>query len=443
LAHLPLVARWVGGTVWVERVGTQGVGLGPTYLSGDSGRVVVASMTGGKVTLDRLKAAGTYEGQLKSGDITTAVTLKVRDLWVWPLLLLVAGVLAAGWMERRLTRERPAQHLEYILETLKARALDAQEKAGAGLRDLASGRFGHDVLFLASGGDGTEDGYLAKRSKALLDAFVDAKADFERERFGPASDAVKDLDVKVGHFAAHLDNTVTAARIALHLTEDKDEDVREAFLTRLDPVLVQTLIQETEVLDARKAEVADVLKKVREVKSLDDYIASLVALADDGEQRKWVSDLRNVVIGGADVAPNADLKTWRTEAEKLRARLGGAVAPAGALKSLAVVFPPATDGYPEATADRSTSPGDEVRASRAPVVPRQDAVRHRLRTGDTRFVQASGVVVVLSGMAALYLNDDTFGTTLDYAAILLWAGATQQGINLVRRLLPGAMKALS
>lgn len=45
-------------------------------------------------------------------------------------------------------------------------------------------------------------------------------------------------------------------------------------------------------------------------------------------------------------------------------------------------------------------------------------------------------------MTALYLNDDTFGSTLDYAAILLWGGAAQQGLNLVRRLLPGALKTL-
>ena len=297
---------------------------GSTYISGDSGRVVLVSIEEGKVNVGPLKAAGTYEGKTKLREADTAIVMKVRDFWLWPLLPLVVGVWAAVRMENYFTRSRPSRHLAYVLGTLQTRTLDAQVGAKERLDRFASpGTFAADVLFVPGAQETTgasARGYLPTRARQLLEGFNGSLADFERERFGPASDAVKDLDMKVSEFTEHLATTVELARVATDLGQDPDGDIRKAFLTRVSAVLSKNEIQDRTTLDRRVAEMKALLTRLTDVRDLARQIRNLRDLAEGHgleEQVEQAEALYDDVFAGVDLSPGGELKVFRDGVEKL------------------------------------------------------------------------------------------------------------------------------
>jgi hypothetical protein len=66
----------------------------------------------------------------------------------------------------------------------------------------------------------------------------------------------------------------------------------------------------------------------------------------------------------------------------------------------------------------------------------------RLKGLDYWFFFGSGLLVIASGMSALYVPNATFGSFGDYLGVFVWGSTVQAGINFVRRLIPGASKSL-
>ncbi|HVE45671.1 MAG TPA: hypothetical protein VNA57_02830 [Acidimicrobiales bacterium] len=60
-----------------------------------------------------------------------------------------------------------------------------------------------------------------------------------------------------------------------------------------------------------------------------------------------------------------------------------------------------------------------------------------LASEDRRFALASGLFVVATGMSLLYVPNPTFGGPGDYLTVVLWGAGVGEGIQLVRRILPG------
>lgn len=67
----------------------------------------------------------------------------------------------------------------------------------------------------------------------------------------------------------------------------------------------------------------------------------------------------------------------------------------------------------------------------------------RLRRSDRLFNIGSFVIIVVSGIALVYLTSQTFGSWKDYATIFLWGLGLDVGIKLVRQFTPGFVGRLA
>ena len=59
-----------------------------------------------------------------------------------------------------------------------------------------------------------------------------------------------------------------------------------------------------------------------------------------------------------------------------------------------------------------------------------------LRCLNFTFYVVSGFIVVLTGLAALYIGNSSFGSLSDYASVFLWGTVVDEGFKLARRLGP-------
>ena len=66
----------------------------------------------------------------------------------------------------------------------------------------------------------------------------------------------------------------------------------------------------------------------------------------------------------------------------------------------------------------------------------------RLKRLDWTFTLISGFVVVLTGLSVLYLGKASFGSASDYASVLLWGTAVDEGLKVARRLVPSQVLRL-
>lgn len=121
-------------TVWLRKAGIGGDA--ETLAANDSGEHVRVKLrdgpspvsgvpTGvrtGSLTLDELPGAGNYKGTMPLGDTDSfAVSVRVQDLLLWPLLAVLLGALAGGFGAQRYALRRRR-------DLLKAKLVDALER---------------------------------------------------------------------------------------------------------------------------------------------------------------------------------------------------------------------------------------------------------------------------------------------------------------------------
>ncbi|MDQ3690291.1 MAG: hypothetical protein M3406_09720, partial [Chloroflexota bacterium] len=99
----------------------------PLAGAGTIGRLSVAD---GRLSVSGIDAAGEYLGKVTVGEgdteETTAVTVSVADIIVYPLIVLLIGLRAASLIDDFLTRRRPRAKLEIDLTTEQERTQRAQ-----------------------------------------------------------------------------------------------------------------------------------------------------------------------------------------------------------------------------------------------------------------------------------------------------------------------------
>jgi len=408
------------------------------FVTSDTGGLVAATIVDGKLTIEPSDRSGEYTGKLTSGDKTIDVKAKAKDVVWWPLACLLSGLGVAYLLERYLARRRPANHLKLILNNLKDQTERFQSDAAGRTERLATGleQFKIDRMYEAP-----EGGYLGTTARDIERRYGQALAEFEREANGPNGTAVKDLDAKVQDFFQHLRNIVDL--VAYYRTEGptSQRNVDEQVHGVLNGELIDTAAKLTE----RKTRVTDTMSRLRDAHALVDRCKRLAEYAlqeDRRDEADRAQELAEDIWAGIDLSDpkwrDPFVEEWETIRKSIEAPRKRSKARAAQGELPEEQFGARHWGYPVAGPIRTTAPGDDM-----PLPDVTAEVRRKINRADGRFAVMSGVIVVITGLTALYFSDDTFGTGGDYAAMLTWGATVQQGVNLLRRVWASRITQLS
>jgi hypothetical protein len=468
---------------------------------GDTAEVV---RTGATFTVTGAGGIGEYRGAV---DLMPGVpggeadgVLRVRDLPVWPLLVLVLGLLVVHVLDRYQQRGRPRQLLDLRLARLRDRAHAAQRDVDQAYRIVAApGEPGLLLDRLVADAGVRFQQQLTDADRAAWEA-----GGAEYRRVADPVEAFETLAETVRALTA--ERAATAGDAAAERALDRSP-VGRALRGRALPSLVDLTDATAQVIAARtylrdfrrlhrvatEMRAGDLLAKLR---TGPESLAALEAEIED-RYRQWQPGPEGIP-DHAVPPPGRSGYPQAAPGEAVRSRRWGVLAGTTAvlllLPCLLLVVllrddgnPPAGTGPPPTAsgpAPSRTSALPELPASPAPrpaparaagpaaptttelVVfgavlplllagaaiagarlarqwwrprrtgPDTDALDRRVRQADRRFALAGGALVVLSGMSVLYFGNPAFGTAGDYLAIALWGTAFGEGLTLARRLWP-------
>ncbi|MBG0564413.1 hypothetical protein [Actinoplanes aureus] len=426
--------------------------------------------------------------------------LRVRDLPVWPLLVLILGLLVVQLLDRYQHRERPRQMLDLRLARLRDRALDVQRDLNDTYRIAAGPR--EPNLLLDT---------LAAEARSRYD---DELTDAERARWDVEGAEYRKVAALVESFETLAESirALSSERLATAADEQAERALDASPVGRA--LRGRRLLSAVDLADAltEVAEARDYLRDFRRLYrqatelAAQDLLAKLRAgperLAALEEQvqeryRAWSPGVR-VEMPRREPQPQPGYPfpppaSWEPSRSRARRRWPVLVAGAAGLvlvSCLAVFFlaltrdqdfgaaPAPTQAAPSATALPELPVAPEPKPPPAldlgpaepstwqlglyggivPLLltgaaigvaelarrrwkPRRTALdstllNRRVRRADRRFALAGGTLVVLSGMSVLYFANPTFGTPGDYLAVALWGTAFGEGLTLARRLWP-------
>ncbi len=193
---------------------------------------------------------------------------------------------------------------------------------------------------------------------------------------------------------------------------------------------------------------------------LSSLYARFVRLEEDARERDKDQQAEKVA------AKRLELLRTATDSEDAKALAGDA------RKLGEPIYGPADDGSPDAPGDPgaggvgiadadaaryprfvlgpgglATSPGDDVLPAPLVTVPRQVGpggwLERNFSLADAAFFLLTLILVLLSGLVALYYTTDTWGSTGDEIGALVWGSTATAGITLARRLVPGTFKNIT
>ncbi|WP_394837163.1 hypothetical protein LVJ94_09675 [Pendulispora rubella] len=204
-----------GGGI-VGFVGSPHGGIGTVIRSGDD------------YSIRDITAAGTYTGTIHARpDVSTKVTLNVRDAPAWPLIVLVCGLLLVGTLDRFNKRDRPRQQLRVRLAAIQQRARQEQAAARDDLGRIP-GVLRPAGVTRMSDETGAGPLLLDLQTVAALKAYDEALDDTERARWQPGGKGLEGLDDRVRSLGALHRQARRLAEDRIELLAKASGDVRRA-----------------------------------------------------------------------------------------------------------------------------------------------------------------------------------------------------------------------
>jgi hypothetical protein len=406
-------------------------------VSGEDGSVAMVQQDGLNVSVHGLAYAGEYKGKvdLKPGEDKGDFSLivKVRDVFIYALLVLIAGSAVVGWLDHIVKVVRKRDHLKLRLSKLRDKANSTQEQAKKDLSVAWKETLGQEVMSIYSKDDdqtNQPESLLGVEIKNIIDNFNDARSDTEREKWGAEGVEIAKLDlyfVSLRHLnelsqvmfnqeidlkkrsipdfeklpvimkaqSAYHPRLITVTQNMQKVTDDLNSSA--AFLEKFSNLYKLAL-----TLEVKFANSVDDLKQVVDIKkslllptleSIDHLSAKEDQLKELDKKTVRTQDGNNIVANGPSdevLKPSMDLTSMLDRQTRL------------------------LDGLPKDT----------------------ETVRNQLKSVDRRFALVAGAIALLSGFVATYLADPTYGTTADYITTFIWSTTATALVQIGRHFLP-------
>ncbi len=444
--------------------------LSPTAESASVGHLLAT------LRLGDLAAPGKYTGtiQLEPADpekgSSLSITALIRDDWRWPLRILAMGLAVSNVLSMWAGHSIPSKRLQISLNRLKEEAIGLQEagKEAADTEkqkekeqhpdsplsfDLGAYRI-YDKGKKQTGEPSAESGLLASAAERVLEAFGEARTPEEQTKWGLSGDEFR----RVRDYVAQLAGLHAVARETFRHCSRLKEQIDHHDGDEVDFYSLPVALKARRALEPRlvpkASDLEDLQRDLKEASSFVDefrdlYLWLLELRKKAGGNQQYVEEaekLRRQLI--TTQIENADwVRQIRADAERLARDIAVLGLPIKGFKGLA-----RTTLYGQLTGaiiSRASERGLRLGGLRDPgelfyLLGSVESVSERVREGrfallllNGLFVVVSGVVVLLTGLTALYMTNDTFGSLGDYAGMFLWGTVVDEGFKLARRFGPG------
>jgi hypothetical protein len=300
--------------------------------------------------------------------------------------------------------------------------------------------------------------YFTRAGSQLSKGLNEARTDPERELFGPDGDKFKALlagETVYAELVGELREAVYVVdRVFAELKDTNGIPMRDRFDYELRGWIVGDELQLAARRDSAKAlrvaaeHFAELHRRIHQAIRLNNARTSPdPALATKLASRH--AELVHTFHGDDD-----QMLWWNTEMPALESAVyvppaPTTVAPAAApeVPGTAIAPPPADEPLANACC-RKFDHEDGTAPVENPVgIPPWEATRRALRgraftTAEALVGAASLLTILASGMGAIYLTNDTFGSTANVVSAFLWGSTATTAVALLRRLLPGGLTTL-
>lgn len=390
------------------------------------------SVTDGLLKISGIDHAGEYSSTVTvgAGDTkeTTAVTLKVADFVIYPLLVLFAGLLISAAVDDFLTRRRPRARLEIELTNGQERTLKVQADMLTWLSRLATDAWvSPDLRPIRLIEADNAKSLLAHEAATAFEEFGKAQSVDERDKrwsvpYGTELLRIQgyERDLLVYYDLARTMSSKLAT-LRLHLPRTT---APMPVLSGLADAWAGTVIETPREFTERKAAIDTSITQLNSFIHLEAETRRLAEKANrlGGDFVTRLADLRELLLGeGADATAllqiDKDLRTLEQEMVKAD---NSALTGEGTAASLTEQID--LGRFQDRLAVSALSPASA------------ETLRDRLKADEKRFNRLIGMFVVLSWVATVYLTNATFGSLADYLSALLWGVTLTELLKLASRL---------
>jgi hypothetical protein len=418
-------------------------------VAGNGGIGWVAKAEAG-MTVEGLRQAGEYTGKIDlrpgaSGG-QSKLTVRIRDVIIWPLILLGLGLGASLIVDRYLTKSRPMMRLKVGIRELEEKALQKQDEEAKVRGSKYAGEPFRSAIYRIYKQGSEEEGLLAKAASNLLDKFEQAESDEERKKWGPGGDELE----RLSEYLDKLEKMYTTSRtiaddyLAMHAAVGENFKVLPVAVATSDTLSHDVIPDETKFAELQDelssasgfmsafailhVRIQDLLEKHPGNAQLEAKRRELLSPATRNADR--VTSLAKEVEQVASTLGTAKVRVFGAEEYiNLRSnRFQGLLERGDLDESLLSVLNIA------ATPDHFSP----VRSQRPAT---SDDLKKKLTADDRGFQIFTIIVALLTGLWSLYFPNATFGSSVvDYLGIFLWGIGIDQTLKLVRRLGPGLVQ---
>lgn len=459
LSELPLQAtkRWPftwgqGASISVPLEGpaqAQPVGA----VVGPAGDIATIRWQDDRLTVGDLDHAGRYSGNLQlSPEEEIAVTVAVRDGFVWAIAVLLVGLGVAQVLHWYTTKYRPRGELEARLDELQQKAQQVQQEARSSLPSA----WPWDGSVVRIIDESQKEGLLFTAVADVRRHFNGALSEAERAEWNVHGKQVE----RLSGYVSELEELNDAGRQiftvcqALKQTIRRFEDlpVARAALAAIEPQMLESAKE----MALKQGAVREAATFLEEFRKLHLYIYVLERRATDGDHARRAQALRRRMESAAINAPDflqylkadaqrldMDISAASDEPsesgeggrsailEELRVRTYGATVTERSRATVLSLDSLAGTLLQGAQRLATVTPLDELNAAQ---------IRQRLRFLDWGYRILSGLIAVTTGFYLLYLGKETFGSVPEYVGLLLWSTTVDEGLRVARQLLPPVLR---
>ncbi len=430
----------------------QRVGL----ISSSTGVIGQIVLEGDHLSVADLDRAGSYTGniQLPGPDQTAIpVEINVRDLWIWPLAVLLVGLCIANLLANYAQVSRPRKRLELKVIQIREATQRTQDGQKEHQRDTTPWPFGQagEVIALTDG----QKGLVDQAGKKLLAGFDVAQSPEERKKWGPDGPEVSKVAnyvdglkaiYKILNEMATVYQT-TAAFVDQHYSKVTFQDLPVAQKVRQagNPRLITTS-KGLEKTQTELNESHSFLKAFAATLAELDRLRVQAASTGKTSLVQEVEALQGRLLG-AGVTDITHVQMINEEAQRLAQQIGSAPIPShmNALARTMPLLQSLTPGGPQRYILSKEFRLDLTTLLSGPQVwpettvealsdKSSQQVQDELKRMERHFRLISGAIVLAAGMTALYLPNATFGSWNDYSGALLWGVTVDGAVKLARQI---------
>ena len=283
------------------------------------------------------------------------------------------------------------------------------------------------------------------RGAQIIESLKNAASDTERDRWGPDGDEIKELEDETDTYAQLLETLSTLAVVwRAFETHVKPEDRTRLARSPLGELVNGVLSDRVLRAGSLKRETRETTELAEALAMLSSLYARFVRLEEDARERDKDQQAEKVA------AKRLELLRTATDSEDAKALAGDA-------RELGEpIYGPADDGSPDAPGDPGAGgvgiadadaaryprfvlgpgglgdlPGRRCSARPLVTVPRQVGpggwLERNFSLADAAFFLLTLILVLLSGLLALYYTTDTWGSTGDEIGALFWGSTATAG----------------